>query len=342
MLSNQILKSQKLIIKYIANFIFLVSLILVSQNSIANPQIVAISQIIEHKSLDQARSAILEELKNAGYIDGENIKIIYKNAQGNIANNQNIANHIISLNPDLIIAISTNSAQSLSTLARKNKIPLVFSSVSNPVEAGIVSDLNTQEAYVTGAMDAAPRNVIKHIIEIATKNKAAKVGILFNSGEYNSSETVRIIRRELEEDNIEYKIATVQNTNQVVQAFKSLAAFANVIYLPSDNTIFAAMPSLVKLSSDYKIPLISNDVDSVRDGVFACAGYSQRDIGRLAGSKAVKILQDKSSLKSDFSHMELVTAPENIQYYFNEKVANLLGINIPPEINGFKTIIINN
>ena len=89
-------------------------------------KVIAMTQIVQHPSLDSARKAILYELKINGFELGKNIKLIEQNAQGNITNAVLIAKNFASLAPDVIVAISTISAQTVLAASKDNDIPIIF------------------------------------------------------------------------------------------------------------------------------------------------------------------------------------------------------------------------
>src|SRR5262245_32807839 len=82
-----------------------------SLNDSSSHKIIAITQIVDHPSLNQARKGVIAALADAGYKEGEQIKIIYETPQGNISIGSQIAQKLNSLQPDVIVAISTTSAQ---------------------------------------------------------------------------------------------------------------------------------------------------------------------------------------------------------------------------------------
>ena len=97
---------------------------------------VAITAIVEHPALDAVRQGVIEELAAEGYEEGKNLKINFQSAQGNTATAGQIAKQFVGDNPDVIVAIATPSAQSVA--AATNSIPIVFSAVTDPVEAKLL------------------------------------------------------------------------------------------------------------------------------------------------------------------------------------------------------------
>lgn len=104
--------SQKLITVSLLLLSILISSCKQKSNQTELP-IIAISQIVPHHSLDQERQGIIEGLKQAGYVDGKNIEILYENGKGCLNTSVMIANKMAAKHPAVLVGISTPSAQSL-------------------------------------------------------------------------------------------------------------------------------------------------------------------------------------------------------------------------------------
>ena len=97
----------------------------------------AITQIVEHPSLDDMRRGIIDELADNGYVEGQNLTVNFQSAQGNTATAGQIAKQFAGDNPDVIVAISTPSAQSI--VAATKTIPIVYTAVSDPLAAKLIT-----------------------------------------------------------------------------------------------------------------------------------------------------------------------------------------------------------
>jgi putative tryptophan/tyrosine transport system substrate-binding protein len=296
----------------------------------AYEKIVAITEIVEHPSLQQAKLGILDVLAEHGYKPGDNLQIIDKNAQNNIANSLLIAKKFAATKPDAIVAISTQSAQSVYSVVKDKDIPLVFSSVTDPVAAGLVQDLSVPVENITGAMDFPLIKEEINLIKTMLPN-IKTIGFLYSSGESNSIKTIALMKEAISGE-VEFIDATVANSHQVGQAVTSLIGRVDAIYIPSDNTIFSAMPKLVQMSREHKLPVFSSDPDSVKQGVLACAGYTQYAVGRTAGKLLVQVLEGNKILA--------ITKPEKFDVFINKKSAEIMNINIPSEIIGIAPKIV--
>lgn len=151
---------------------------------------IGITQIVEHPSLDASRKGFIAALKDAGYIEGTNLKLDVQIAQGDATNNTTIAQKFVSDKDDLILAISTPSAQAAAHATKD--IPIIFTAVTDPLGAKLVQSLNQPGGNVTGISDTHP-DAIKDTIQSIKKfvPNAKKVGIIYNSGEQNSLVNVK-------------------------------------------------------------------------------------------------------------------------------------------------------
>src|SRR5262245_61721314 len=101
---------------------------------------VAVTAIVEHPALDAARNGVPDALAAAGYKECENLKFVYQSAQGNPATAAQIARQFVGDEPDVIVPISTPSAQAVVSSTRD--IPVVFTAVSDPLGAQLVKDMD--------------------------------------------------------------------------------------------------------------------------------------------------------------------------------------------------------
>jgi len=113
---------------------------------------IGVVQIVEHKSLDSIRDSFKAQLETLGYVEGENCEVQYKSAQGDQNNLNTIIQSFAGDEVDVIVAIATPTAQAAATVA--DKIPVVFSAVTDPVAAGLVTDMAKPDKNITGTSDA--------------------------------------------------------------------------------------------------------------------------------------------------------------------------------------------
>lgn len=138
---------------------------------------VAVTAIVEHPALDAARDGVKEALQEAGYEDGKNLKWQYQSAQGNTGTAAQIARKFIGDKPDVIVGIATPSAQAL--VAATKSIPIVFSTVTDPVGAHLTPSWEASGTNVTGVSDMLALDKQIELIKKVVPG-AKRIGMVYN------------------------------------------------------------------------------------------------------------------------------------------------------------------
>ncbi|MGO1591346.1 MAG: ABC transporter substrate-binding protein [Ancrocorticia sp.] len=279
---------------------------------------VAVTQIVTHDSLDQSIAGFKQALEDEG------LDVTYDDQNAN--NDQtvvaSIAGTLASSDTDLALGVGTPMAQGLAqSIADK---PILFTAVTDPVDAGLVESLEAPGANVTGTTDANPvEEQLDLIVEIDPD--VARVGVVYNSGEANSAVQVQWLKDAAAERDIEVVESTVSNTAEVQQAANSLGVDA--IYVPTDNTVISAFDSVVQVGESKGIPVYPAEGDSVAKGGLATYGLNYFDLGYQTGEMAVKILVDGE----DPATMAVETQNEPV-LYLNLGAAERMGVDIPQDV----------
>ncbi len=249
---------------------------------------VAITQIVEHPALDAVRKGVKDELADSGYNVGKNLKWNYESAQGNGATASQIAKKFAGDNPDVIVAIATPSAQTMAAAARNSAI--VFSAVTDPVGAKLVSNMEKPGGNITGVTDLTP--IDKHMALVKRVVPSAQsVGVIFNPGEANSVTLLELVKQYAPQQGMKVVEASATKSSEVLSAARSLVGKADVIYIPTDNTVVSAFSAVVKVGQSAKIPVVAGDTDSVKQGAVAALGFNYYDVGRQTGKIVYQVLQ---------------------------------------------------
>ncbi|WP_392563148.1 ABC transporter substrate-binding protein [Orbus sturtevantii] len=249
---------------------------------------VAITAIVEHPALDNVRKGVEDELKDNGYIAGENLKLHYQSAQGSSANAAQIAKQFVASKPDVIVGIGTPSSQALA--ATSKTIPIIFTAVTDPVIAKLTPSWGASKTNVTGVSDALS---LETQIEIMLKIKPdiKTIGYVYSPGEINSTIVLKQLQDMLASKEIKIIAAPAQRTSDIPTAAKSLKGKVDIIYTTTDNNVVSAYESLVKVANESKLPLIASDPASAQRGAIAALGMSYYDLGRQAGKIVIRILR---------------------------------------------------
>ncbi|MEW8976822.1 MAG: ABC transporter substrate-binding protein [Symbiobacterium sp.] len=291
----------------------------------SGPIQIGLTQIVEHPALDATRQGIIDGLAEAGYVDGQNIKIEFQSAQGEPTVAQQIAEKFVADRKDLIIAIATRSAQAVVQATKNNPIPVVFSAVTDPVSAGLVSDLQKPGGHVTGTSDLVPVKVQMELFDrlgIQVKN----LGVIYNAGEANSVALVEDIRDAADELGFTIVEAMVANAAEVQQAAQSLVGRVDGLYLITDNTLAQGVAAVIDIALGRKIPAISSVESYVEQGALATLGLNYYLHGKLTAQTVVEVLEGKNP--GDVP----VRYNEDLALMINTKTAEALGLDIPATV----------
>lgn len=253
---------------------------------------VAITAIVEHPALDNVRRGVEDELKDNGYINGENLKLQYASAQGSSANAVQIAKQFAANKPDVIVGIATPSSQAL--LATTKRIPIIFTAVTDPVAARLTPSWEASKTNVTGVSDALPLDAqIDMMLKI--KPDAKNIGYVYSPSEVNSTIVLKQLQSALEKRGMQIIAAPAQRTSDISTAARSLKGKVDLIYTTTDNNVVSAYESLAKVANESKIPLLASDPDSAERGAIAALGMSYYDLGRQAGKIVIRILNGEKA-----------------------------------------------
>ena len=252
---------------------------------------VGIVQLVEHAALDAANKGFVEGLASKGYKEGQNITYDRQNAQADQSNLQNIAHRFVNNKVNLICAIATPAAQTVANVT--SDIPIVATAVTDYKTAKLVKDNAKPGTNVTGTTDMNP---VEQQLDLLLKivPNAKSVGTIYCSSEVNSQLQVDILKKAATAKGVTIKEATVSNVNDIQQAARSLVGKVQAIYVPTDNVLASAMPTLVSVTEEAKLPVICGEGGMVKAGGLATLGVDYYKLGFQAGEMAADILSGKS------------------------------------------------
>ncbi|GAB3048766.1 ABC transporter substrate-binding protein [Virgibacillus ainsalahensis] len=276
---------------------------------------VGATQIVEHPSLDVAYEGFQDALEDAGL----EVEYDFQSAQNDQNNVKPISDGFVADNVDLIFANSTPSA--LGALQATSDIPIVFTSVTDAVDAGLVPSMDEAGENITGVVDLHP-DQIEATVEFIDENfPDSTVGMVYNSGEQNSVNQVEAVKTAAEETSISVEERTVANSSEVQQAATTLIEDVDLFYIITDNTVVSALDSVTSVANEQDIPLIVGEPDSLGKGGFATFGIDYHTIGYRTGEMAANILTGEKTA-SDIP----AEYPPEIQLFINKEGAEEQGV----------------
>ncbi|MFT0892399.1 ABC transporter substrate-binding protein [Pseudochelatococcus sp. G4_1912] len=299
-----------------------VAMVLGASPAWSETPVVAITSIVDHPALNAVQEGAKDALAKAGFNDGKEIEIVFENAQGQPATAVQIARKFVGEKPAVIIGISTPSAQALASATKT--IPVVFSAVTDPVDAQLVSSIEKPGGNITGVSDRAPIEDQVALIRELTPN-VKTIGVIFNPGEPNSVSAVRDLKEAAEKLGFDVIEAPTTKTAEVQGAARSLVGKADAVFVPTDNTVVSAFEAVSGVMEAAKIPLYAADTDSVPRGALASVGFNYRQVGEQTGALVARIL--KGEKPGDLS----VQFAQGTDLYLNKDVAEKIGVTLSEE-----------
>lgn len=288
---------------------------------------VAIVQPVEHPSLNEIRESITSSLEEKMK---DKVEVIYKNAQGDGSNIKTIMSQLVGDKVDYIVPIGTGTAQ-LAAAATKD-IPIVFSAVSYPVEAGLVSSYEDTTKNITGVADVIP---VDQILDLAAQltNNLKTIGFIYNSGEDNSIANIKKAKEYCDKNNIEYFESTISNSSELLQASQSMSGKVDAIFAPNDNTVAPAMATLAAEAIKMNIPVYTGADSMVADGGFATVGINYTLLGQKTADMIIRLINGNKISETP------VEAIKDYSKMINKNTMEKLNITVDSDIMKQLTII---
>ncbi len=277
-------------------------------------------QISPDPVLDAARDGVYKALSDSGFIDGQNIKIVEKNAQSDLSMINMILQSFQSQNVDMVI---TNSTPCMNAAASAIKgIPVVFTVAFSPDQIG----LKNPPATLTGVYDELK---VKEIVDLMFEciPGLKRVGFPYNNAEPNAEYAARVLDKEFAARGIEVIHAAVNSTNDILQSSQYLVGKKiDALVAAADNTVYLGLNALVKIATENKIPVFVTDPMQAEKGAMIGIGSNYSDWGYQSGLKAVEILKGKKPAETP------IEPTRKYQMTVNKKTADAIGLVIPQSV----------
>ncbi len=283
--------------------------------------VIGISQYAQHASLDNCREGFLLGLKESGLVEGKDYIIDYQNAGADDNITQQIAQNFSARNVALMCGIATNSATACYAAAEDKNIPVIFTAISDPVEAKLDS------GNITGTSDKLPiEQQLKLIRDLQPEAKS--IGIIYTTSEPNSVSAVREYEEKAAQYGFVIETIGVMQQSEVLQAVDNMIA-KNVDCMTNltDNNVVNVLPSILEKTNDAKIPVYGSEIEQVKIGCAASAGIEYVAVGKRTGEMAAMILKGEKTAE-EMPYETIDTA----EIYINPAVMEAMDIHPNDEI----------
>ncbi len=308
---------KKMIAVFVALFVLVCSFSALAESV----PVIGISQYGEHPSLDNCREGFLMGLADAGLTEGVDFTVDYQNAGFDNSIATQIAQSFSANNVALMCAIATPSATACYAAAEDKDIPVVFTAITDPVEAKLDS------GNITGTSDKLPVEAQLDLIR-ALQPEAKTIGIVYTVSEPNSVSAIAEYEAKCGDYGFEVKPIGVTAQSEVTQAIDTLLGeqvdcFSNL----TDNNVVGVLSSILEKTDEAGIPVYGSEVEQVKMGCVAAAGIDYIALGRQTGEMAARILKGEATA----SEMDYETITE-YGIYINSDALVAMGITVPQEI----------
>ena len=287
---------------------------------------IGIGQFAAHGSLDNCREGFLQGLAEEGIVEGQNLTVLYENAQADGGIASQIVTNFVSQKVDLICGIATPMAQSAYGVGKKNDIPVIYTAVTDPIAAELANADGTPVGEVTGTSDKLPvTEQLAMIREILPDAKP--IGIMYTTSEVNSLSAIEEYKIAAPEYGFEIVETGISTTADVPLAADSLLSKVDCVTNLTDNTVVASLPVILDKANKLNVPVFGSEIEQVKIGCLAAMGLDYIDLGKQTGKMAAAVLKgEKKASEMDFEVIK------EAAFYGNEKVAENLGITFPEDL----------
>ena len=270
--------------------------------------------------------ALRQGLRDLGYVEGQNIAIDYRFADGKLERLPELAAELVRLKVDVLMAISTNGA--LAAKRATSTIPIIFMGVAGPVEAGLVESLARPGGNITGLTNIASVLSGKRLEVLKeTIAKLSRVAVLWDPQNPGSSlqwKETEIAAREL---SLEIFSMDVSSENKYGSAFDgAIRARSAALAVTLNPLAVSNQKRVAELAAKNRLPAIYPRVDFVESGGLMSYGPVFAAEGRDAARLVDKIL--KGAKPADLP----VEQPTKFELIINLKAAKQIGLTIPPNV----------
>lgn len=282
---------------------------------------IGIAKIVQHVALDAVEQGVIDVVNESGF----SVEYDLQNANGDVNTAAQIANKYRDERVDVAVGIATPVAIALANTIKD--VPVIFGTVNDPVDAGLVSTVEHGEGNVTGMSDAIPTD--QHIAIFKEVAGIKTLGYIYTSNEANSAGSFEEVKKACAQNGINLVSQAITNSSEVKAAAQAIVNRVDGIYLTTDNTVFSALASLVQVFSEAKKPIFSADVTGAEaGGCLMASGFNYYKAGRATGEMVVQVL---NGAKPESLPVRFMTDPSDSVLLLDLDSAKNCGIVFPQE-----------
>jgi putative ABC transport system substrate-binding protein len=262
-------------------------------------------------------------LRDAGFIEGQNVAIEFRWASGQNARLPELAKQLVD-RPVSIIATLSSTPATLAAKAATSTIPIFFLIAEDPVELGLVASLNRPGGNVTGISSQNAELVAKRLgLLRELVPQAPNIAVLLNHSNPNAKPIAAMLREAAASLGVQLNVLEATTDAEIEKAYASLKA-GSPLLIGTDPSFFARRAMLIALSARHAVPTMFDNRESPDAGGLMGYGQNTENSWEQAGTYVARIL--KGAKPGELPVMR----PTKFEYVINLKTARTLGLEVPP------------
>ena len=295
----------------------------------ARQQAMPVIGFLDGQSFDlHLMTAFRLALKDAGYIEGRNVAIYFRSADGQTDRLVTLAGDIIGRRVAVIVTTGGGAA-ALAAYAATTTIPIVFVNGVDPVSSGLVMSLNRPGGNATGVyifqqvLEGKRLGLLRELVP-----SAASIAVLLNPTNANFQTQLRGVQDAARDLGQQVSILSANTEREIDVAFATVAqSGARALLVGSDPFFSSERDQVIALAARHAIPVIYQGREFATAGGLASYGPSLADAYRQAGIYASRIL--KGEKPADLP----IVQPTKFEFVLNLKTAKALGLDVSPGLS---------
>lgn len=294
--------------------------------------LVAIANWGPHSSLEESINGLKEELKQQGFVAGKDIRFQVADAGFDSALIPQMIMQMKGLHPKVMVMITTPVAQFAKNTIKE--IPLVFSVVTDPVEAGLLKEEDQPQTNITGTSD---KQNLDMLLEFAKKliPNATRVGVLFSTSEANDAALVKMLKEAAAKTGMSVVALPINQARDVPMQMKFFKGAVDFIYVGASGPIQPTLPAIVAEADRMGIPIFNVNEDAVKKNqVLASYGVDYKQVGINTGQLVAEILRGKKVEELS----PLYPSHKDHHGFISRRKAKDLNITIPSDLKNTQVV----
>jgi putative ABC transport system substrate-binding protein len=281
---------------------------------------------IEIADSDQYVGAFRLGMRQHGYVEGRNLVIEWRGANGRIENLPRLAEELLALRVDVIVAVGTTAIAAAQKAS--STIPIVMATSSDPIGTGFVKTLSRPGGNITGLSNMSANLGAKQLelLRIMVP-KLSSVSFLFNPANPSTIGVLKDAQTATKKLGVKVLPQGVATPAQIENAFQQMNAQAvGAVIVPTDGFFSEQRRQIIELARKYRLPSMFVSSLGVEAGGLMSYGADYRENYRRSAAYVDRIF--RGAKPGDLP----VEQPTKLQLVINGKTASELGLTVPPSL----------